>query len=529
MFSIPQDELLIIIFFFYGLAFYSMGLALFVESGRASELSFARSMRLLAGFGILHGIHEWIDMIEQGVLVYHNLPIYPWLLWFRLAILVTSFIALLLFGEQLLMQSQNRTGAHPHLTLGAATWYLISCIVVRTAYQLNDPAWLQAADVLARYVLGIPSGLLACWVLWRQRRVFHERGMDIFVRDLTIASVSMAFYGIIGQFFTQPSQIFPSTILNSDLFFNLFGFPIQLFRATMAIIVAVSMIRVLQALEVESQQRIKAIERARKETEALSREELARLNTQLQSANDETARLLQEVQRRDAVRGELLQRITKAQESERQRIARELHDETGQALTGLALGLHGLSKQTQRSPEDMARRLASLESIATNSLGELRHLINDLRPPQLDDMGLAAALRWLVDRFHNQDKPQVKIEVQGAAYPLPSEVETTLFRIAQEGLNNAIKHAQADHIWVTLDYDNGPTLTVRDDGRGFDPTAAMSPSSMRASWGLIGIQERTNLINAVLTLHSAPGEGTTFTVRASEPRKVSDAYPRTDR
>ncbi len=528
MFSIPQDELLIIIFFFYGLAFYSMGLALFVESGRASELGFARSMRLLAGFGILHGIHEWIDMIEQGVMVYHHQPIYPWLLWLRLAILVTSFLALLLFGEQLLMQSQNRVGGTPHLTIGAATWYLISCIVVRTAYQLNDMAWLQAADVLARYVLGIPSGLLACWVLWRQRKIFRERGMDLFVRDLTIAAISLALYGIIGQFFTQPSQIFPSTILNSDLFLYWFGFPIQLFRAVMAIIVAVSMIRVLQALEVESQQRLTAIEHARLETEALSREELARLNTKLQSANDETARLLQEVQRRDAVRGELLQRITTAQESERQRIARELHDETGQALTGLALGLHGLS-QTKLAPEEMAKRLASLESIATGSMGELRHLINDLRPPQLDDMGLAAALRWLVDRFQNQDKPLVKLDVLGATYPLPSEVETTLFRIAQEGLNNAIKHAQADHIWVSLDYDDGPTLTVRDDGRGFDPTAAMSPSSLRASWGLIGIQERTNLINATLTLHSAPGEGTTFTVRASEPRKVSDANPRTDR
>jgi signal transduction histidine kinase len=520
MFSIPWNETLIIIFFLYGLAFYSMGLALFVESGRASELGFARSMRLLAGFGILHGIHEWLDMTEQGVIVYHQQPLYTWLMWLKLAIMVTSFLALLLFGEQLLAQTQAGRKSNWRLTIGAALWYAVSCIVIRASYPLNETTWIQAADALARYILGIPSGLLACWALWRQRQAFRERGMELFVRDLTIAALSLALYGVVGQFFTEPSAVFPSTIINSDLFLRLLGIPIQLFRGLVAGIVAVAMIRVLRALEVENQQRLDAAERARLETEALSREELARLNTELQTANDETARLLREVQLRDAVRGELLQRITNAQESERKRIARELHDGTGQALTGLALGLRGLSTHAGLAPEVMVQRLATLETMATSSLGELRRLINDLRPPQLDDMGLAAALRWLVERFQGHDKPQLKLEVHGDAQPLPSEVETTLFRIAQEGLTNAIKHAEAEHIWVTLDYNDGPALSVRDDGKGFDPAAAMNPSSIHTAWGLAGIQERSTLINATLTLNSAPGNGTTFTVRLGESRPL---------
>ena len=146
-------------------------------------------------------------------------------------------------------------------------------------------------------------------------------------------------------------------------------------------------------------------------------------------------------------------------------------------------------------------------------------------------MGLAAALRWLVDRYGDQEQPQVRLEVRGAARPLPSEVETTLFRIAQEGLNNAIKHAQAAHIWVTLDYSDGVALTVRDDGKGFDPAAAMTPSNIRTSWGLIGMQERSNLINAVLTLNSAPGSGTTFTIRLNEiqAEEAAHAHQNTDR
>jgi signal transduction histidine kinase len=520
MFSIPWEEATIIIYFFYGLAFYSMGLALFVESVRASELGFARSMRLLASFGILHGIHEWLDMMGQGVMVYHHAQLYDWVLWLRLAILVTSFLALLLFGEHLI--AHTRTSRKPiwRLTTGGAIWYAVSCIVVRATYQLNDDTWLQAADVLARYVLGVPSGLLACWALWRQREIFRQRGMDVFVRDLTVAALSLALYGVIGQFFTPSSVIFPSTLINSDLFLQITGFPIQLFRAVMAGIVAIAMIRVLRALEVESQQRLTSIERARRETEQMSREELARVNAELQVANEETARLLQEVQQRDTLRGKLLHRITTAQESERQRIARELHDGTGQALTGVALGLRGLSGQLSKNPAGAVQRLAILESMATGALGELRGLINDLRPPQLDDMGLAAALRWLVERFKDRDRPQIKLEVRGETHSLPSEVETVLFRIAQEGLTNAIKHAEASHIWVILDYSDGPSLSVVDDGRGFDPAAVMNPGGIRTTWGLAGMQERSNLINASLTLNSSPGSGTTFTVRMSEPESL---------
>ncbi len=525
MFSIPWEEASIIIYFFYGLAFYSMGLALFVESVRASELGFARSMRLLAGFGILHGINEWLDMMERGVAVYHHAALYDWVLWIRLAILVTSFLALLLFGEHLIAHTKTSNKPIWHLTAGAAIWYAVSCIVVRATYQLSDEAWLQAADVLARYVLGIPSGLLACWALWRQREIFRQRGMDIFVRDLTIAALSLALYGVIGQFFTPSSVIFPSNFINSDLFLRIMGFPIQLLRALMAGAVAIAMIRVLRALEVENQQHLVAIENARRETEQMSSAELARVNAELQAANDETARLLREVQQRDTLRGELLQRITTAQESERQRIARELHDGTGQALTGVALGLRGLAGQLNKDPEGVAKRLATLESMATGALGELRHLINDLRPPQLDDMGLAAALRWLVERFKDRNQPLIKLDVRGEVHALPSEVETTLFRIAQEGLTNAIKHAQADHICVILDYNDGPSLSVVDDGRGFDPAVVMNPGGIRTSWGLAGMQERSSLINANLTLHSSPGVGTTFTVRLGEarPLEVIDA------
>lgn len=510
------DRAIVGIFFFYGLAFYSMGLALLVESGRSSELNLARSIRLLAGFGILHGVHEWIDMVKCSNDLCQQFTFPEWFIWPRLVILVTSFLALLAFGENLLQQSYRW-----RLTLSAWGFYMFSAVAVYLVYDLDEHTWTDALDVLARYIIGIPGALLSCLALWRQRPGFQARGMERFSFDLTLAAVAMALYGVFGQLFVARSDVFPSHEINETLFQNIFGFPIQLFRAVMAAFIAVAMIRVLRALEVENQQRLQSAEQAKQESEQRSREELTRLNTELQLANQETERLLREVQHHHARRGELLQHITAAQEAERRRIARELHDETGQALTGLAMGLRGIVMSLQEDGK-FARRLTDLESIATTALGELRHLINDLRPPQLDDMGLAAALRWLVNRINERGLLQVELDIQGTPISLPSDVETTLFRITQEGLNNVIKHAKASHAWITLTFDHPIRLTVRDDGTGFDPEAAFNSNSLRVSWGLVGMQERANLINARLSIQSEEGRGTLLTIEFDQPTTVEN-------
>ena len=509
--QIPWNEALVLIFFIYGLAFYSLGLALLVETVRASELGFARSMRLLSGFALLHGIHEWIDMLERAVALHFQQPLFDWLLWLRLALLATSFLALFAFGEHLLVRERGQQVTW-RWSLTAAWWFAVSCVVVAVTYRLDDAEWMTVIDVLARYVLAIPGSLLAAIGLWRQRRVLREQGMSPYVRDLTVASIALALYGVVGQVFTQPSPIFPSMYINTDLFLRLTGTPIQLFRSGIAVLLAISMIRVLRALELESNLQLEAVRRSKMEAEQRSREELKRLNAQLQAANEETAQLLKQVQQREAVRGEMVQRITSAQESERRRIARELHDGTGQTLTGIALGLRSLTVHTGNLPEPVRERLATLENMATTAIGELRNLVNDLRPPQLDNIGLAAALRWLIERFQDREQPQIQLEVRGEPYPLDSEVETMLFRIGQEALSNALKHAGADHVWVTLDYGDGVCLSVRDDGNGFDWDTAISPNTTRPAWGLAGMQERAALINGTLRIESKPGLGSSVTI-----------------
>ena len=510
------NDLIIIIYFFYGLAFYSLGLALLVESGRASELGFARSMRLLAGFGLLHGVHEWLDMLDRGVVMYYDAHLPLLFEWLQLAVLIASFIALVAFGEHLLARENDNRAPSWRITLSITIFYVLSAIAVQVIYYLDDASWRVAADVLARYIMGIPGAVLATYALWQQRAIFRERGMASYAHNLTWGALALALYGIIGQFFPSPSVIFPSMVINSDLFIQITGFPVQLFRALMVTIVTFVMIRVLRALEVENEQRLNAVEQEKREAERRRREDLTRLNAELQEASEETARLLREVQQRDSLRGELLQRITSAQEAERRRIARELHDETGQTLTGLGMGLRGLSTVVRDNPDLAVQRINNLESMATTAIGELRRMINDLRPPQLDDMGLAAALRFMAQRFDSQDTLDVELDVKGRPFDLPSEVETILFRIAQEGITNVLKHAHASYVSVTLNYEDGPAITVQDDGQGFNPDAVMENGTMRTAWGLLGMKERASLINAELNIDSAPGEGTTLTVRLHE-------------
>lgn len=505
------EDAMIAIFFVYGLAFYSLGIALWIESGRASRLRFARSMRLLSAFGVLHGVHEWMDMINCSCQVIEvSLP--PWYDWFRLIVLIVSFVALIAFGEHMLY-SEGSQQPRWRIVFGLLTVYGLSAILVQQVYRMDDRSWQLAMDALARYLLAIPGALLASWALWRQRHVFLNSKLADFVVWLNWSIGSLLVYGIFGQIFAPTSTIFPASVINSSTFFAWFGFPVQLFRAAVACVIAVSLIQVLRSLEVENQENLRLIEIQKRRVEEQRKQELERLNAELRQSQTETERLLREVQQRNVQRGNMLLHITNAQEAERQRIARELHDDIGQVLTALSMGLRGLAHHVEKQPEQSLKRLQSLENITTGAIADLRHMINDLRPPQLDDMGLVAALRSMRDRIQNPGAPALNIHVSGEPISMSAETETTLYRIAQEAVTNTIKHAGASTIDIRLSFAEGCELTIEDDGKGFDVDSVLDPEQSRSAWGLYGIVERARLIDAALEIDSVQGQGTRLCVR----------------
>ncbi|MCC7353129.1 MAG: sensor histidine kinase [Anaerolineae bacterium] len=498
---------LIFIFFLYGLAFFSMGLAVLLESGRASEFRFARTMRPLAGFGIVHGAHEWFEMFQKITALRAGGYVPPvWVEVVRLVLLSVSFMFLAAFGARLIHREERPSWVAYHPAIILTIVWIGSVVAVRVLLRPSVADWLAATDVLSRYTLGIPGALLASWALVLQQRIFRERGMAGFGRDLLWSALAFFWYGVAGQLFTRSSILFPSTILNGDLFIRLFGFPVQLFRAVTASVVAIFIIRALRAFEIESRQ----ILAAANEAKLLAQQEALEAQRRVQ---EETARLYAESQARAKERDELLHQVVSAQEAERQRIARELHDETSQSLTALAMGLKGVEQSLQADPQLAQKQLAELKSLSVHSLDTLRQIMSDLRPSVLDDLGLVAALRWYVDEVRKRAPVKIEILVKGARRRLEPQVETVLFRIAQEALTNVVRHAQARLATVAIHFaDSEVRLLVMDDGRGFVPDEILRPGLPRQAWGLLGLQERAALVGGSCSIRSKPGHGTEIMV-----------------
>jgi signal transduction histidine kinase len=473
-----ENMSLIIIYFFYGLAFFSMGLLVMMEGGRSTDARLRMALRPLAAFGLVHGAHEWLEMFEMvggGVQTHSD----PFMAVLELSVLAFSFLSLAAFGAYLLLGRESTWRISLTIPLMLEAVWVFGLVSFKGDYPASSiPA---IADVWTRYSLAIPAGMLAAFGLVAQQRTFRRAGLTRFGQDSLWAAVCFGWYSLVGQLFTRSSPLFPSTFLNQELFLSLFGFPIQFLRAGAAIGAAVYVTRFLRAFQVEAEQKIADLQEAR----------------------------LTEVRERGVLRAELFRRVVAAQESERQRIARDLHDETGQALTAIGLGLRGLTDSLPQQNKAGRDILHQLQGLTADSLKELQRIISDLRPSHLDDLGLSAALRWYAGRLQELTPLTVRVDITGDEVPMDEAARITMFRIIQESLNNIIKHANARDVHIEVDFkEENVHIMVRDDGKGFDLDEVMVRRSSRPSLGLAGMEERAALLGGTVQVHSRPGYGT---------------------
>jgi len=675
-----------IVFFFYGLAFYSMGLLLILANRHRSKFRLARAIRPLAWFAILHGINEWMDMFQHVVELEVGLVVPAWYKWLQLAILILSFMMLLVFD--LVLLSPKSTAYHKIgnavslmlIFLGANVW------VVKQVYQLNPVDVMTATDVLARYLLAVPAAFFGAWALFEERKNLRRHQMPQFGKDLLISAIALLAYGAFGQLFVGKTFLFPSNYVNSEVFLSLFGFPVQLFRGVVAIVIAIYMVRVLNVFEIENRRELTSAQQEKLHTQRVSIETERRINREKERLNEElrmrtqelsvlldvsnllslsidaqeqnqkvlqyivnslsfpdggllilkdyqsetvtvntaigfvekaesngdvpyavaqalgkrcmaegnsichhadgeqivfdaqgtrdwtscknaiapvimlglplstqkeiigalvlaqttnrkqrsplvdefnlalgisqqlglsieNARLHQDVQRHEKVLSKLLHRVVGAQETERKRIARDLHDATGQSLTAIGLGLRGVESLVDKRLDTAKLHIQQLRQYNASAIRELRRIIADLRPSQLDDLGLDAALHWYAKHIQKEYEISVQLDIQYSAASLPADYETEIFRITQEALSNVTKHAAAESVMIRLtEHENYIELLVVDDGIGFSLSKVLHGTDTQKGWGLLGMKERAQLLGGHCIIESSPAQGTTVRV-----------------
>ena len=242
----------------------------------------------------------------------------------------------------------------------------------------------------------------------------------------------------------------------------------------------------------------------RVELDAVSDEQFERL---VETFNQMLAELEQYAQQMQ----QLPRQILEAQEEERQRLARELHDEAAQALTSLLVHLRLLERA--HDPQQAQQQVQELRQLTAQALEEVRRVALDLRPTILDDLGLGAALEWRVDEFSQANGIQTEIHIARLEQRLPRDVELVFYRVGQESLTNIARHAQAQQVEVALRREHEMiSLEISDDGAGFN--TALAPTTKPRGLGLVGMRERLAMIKGTLTIESEPGNGTRILARA---------------
>ncbi len=474
-----MSETLFLVYFLYGLSFWAMGLAILLESGRSPGLAEVQSLRSLVAFGLIHGTHEWL---ESYILQAQSLgvPIPAWLPWLRLSLLTTSFAALFLYAFLTLRLVSPKYRGHELVHFGRLAVFEAAIIASAFLTYWSRPVpWLSLLDVLARYLMAVPAAFLAALALHAQGRRFREENRSPLAAPLDLAAIGFLVYGL-AQVFVRSMDMFPARYINQEAFLAATGLPIQFVRTIMAVLITVGLIRATQIVEKERQIQLIAAHRAR----------------------------LDALEQREVLRRELLRHIVRAQEDERARIARELHDETAQLLSAVSLELATLRSKLKRT--DITEMVDHLQHLTRQMSQGIYHLVHDLRPAQLDDLGLVAALNFLFSQDYCPKGLDVSLDIAGQQRRLDPLAETVLFRVVQESLNNVARHSGAKQAGVALEYGcDKVILRIADQGLGFNPNEDFRPPR---GWGLAGMRERVESIGGELNLQSAPGQGTTVEV-----------------
>ena len=446
-----------IVLFVYGLTFFVMGLAIFLQSRRHSRLRLARDLYWLAAFGILHGIHEWGAIFIPIQSAYLPRVYIDLLSTFQSILLALSFMCLLLFGAVML---EHR---FPWLKKGVILLGVIWGIIFWSALYLlpSFEIWQLESNIWARYLLGLPGSLLAAYGLRYQAQThIAPLNIDHIYKTLRIAYGVLLAYAFFGGLIVPPNGFFPANTLNYTLLETAIGVPVQVFRSLIGLILAVTIIRALEIFEIELDYLIEKME---------------------------------------------VQRI---QASERERIGQEIHDGTIQGVYSASLILESMESLVEQGTA-VASRLQQAKSVLNAVNTDLRSYMMSLRAESPTDPLIPSLQKLITNpRFYGLLDIEMSYDLEPALKPM--QVHHVL-AIVQESLSNTLRHARARHVKISLHRQQGQlALNIEDDGRG------LSLDTVRLGYGLRSMRDRARLLGGQLKIDSALGKGTKVILTLAE-------------
>lgn len=247
------------------------------------------------------------------------------------------------------------------------------------------------------------------------------------------------------------------------------------------------------------------------------------MGRRIQSEAAENRVLSEDLRRQGAQRQELLKRLIKAQEEERRRVARDLHDDLGQDLAGLAVQIEAVERRWADQPEQARSLLRQIRALIAAATQRTYAMILALRPSSLDDLGLVPAIRAHAERVLRDAGIGLELDARDLTHRLPPEIETALFRTMQEALANVVRHSEARKVRLTMAMRDGTFEgLVEDDGQGFDPSEVQPNGQGPRGLGLLGMRERVAQCDGTLEIDSRPGSGTRVLIRVPIPEAGGD-------
>ncbi|MBZ0302590.1 MAG: hypothetical protein K8J31_22785 [Anaerolineae bacterium] len=446
-----------IVLFIYGLTFFVMGLAVFLQSRRYSRLRLARDLRLLAAFGLLHGIHEWGAMFIPIQASYMPRVIIDFLQTLQVVLLAVSFVCLLMFGAVTLERRfpwLKRLVVTVGAVWGVGFWLLYYTLPAVETWHLLSNIW-------ARYLLALPGSLLAAYGLRYQAHTsIVPLNIGRIYQTLRIAGGALIAYAFFAGLVVPTASFFPANMLNYALLADTIGIPVQVLRSLIGLVLAITIIRALEIFEIELDRLIEHME------------------------------------------------VERIQVAERERIGQEIHDGAIQGVYSASLILESMESLVDEDSE-LARRLRQAKSVLNAVNLDLRNYMVALRTETSPDP-LIPSLRDLIANPRFRGLLNIDLEYDLEPSLKPMQVHHVM-AIVQESLSNTLRHARAHHVKISVKrVHHSICLCIADDGRGF------SSQTAPVSYGLRSMRDRARLLGSHLDIDSTPGKGTKVTLMLQE-------------